>query len=368
MSDELYALVESYSDLGEHRTGTDADAATVAWFADELESRGGQVELHDYTFDRYTASWSVTAGGEALTALPLFYEGEGRITGATPTVGSIDAFAAMMGRPDHDSFVETARKDRTAVAVLATTGTLGGALAVPNRAPKTPHEIPVLLVEGAAKQRITEDPISVDIDAHVEEGRSANVVARFGSGDDTPLIIATPLSGWFSCAGERGTGIAVTLEIAKRLADNTPVLVVGTTGHELLDLGLQRLLGSQTFTPRAVLHVGACIAAMDAPGILSTRRRCTASVGPEAQAPLMSVLDAIDIVPTSVEREDASDPSRWMGEAREWCTLGVPLVSLTGYYPFFHTPKDVPSAATTPGLLTRTADALTEAAVLLSKL
>ena len=57
-----------------------------------------------------------------------------------------------------------------------------------------------------------------------------------------------------------------------------------------------------------------------------------------------------------------------MGEAQEWCTLGVPLVSLTGYYPFFHTPKDVPAVATTPGLLTRTADALTEAAVLLSKL
>jgi hypothetical protein len=367
MSDELYALVESYSDLGEHRTGTEVDAATVAWFAGELEKRGGQVELHDYTFDRYNASWSVTANGVEIPSLPLFYEGAGRVAGATPTVGSIDAFAAIMGRPDHDPFVETARKDGTGVALLATTGTLGGALAVPNRAPKKPHEVPVLLVEGAAKQRITEDQISVDIDAYVEEGRSANVLARFGGDDDDPLIVATPLSGWFKCAGERGTGIAVTLEIAKRLADRSPVLVVGTTGHELIDLGLQRLLGSQTFTPRAVLHVGACIAAMDAPGILSARRRCTASVGPESQAALVSALDAIDLVPTSVPREDATDPSRWMGEAQEWCTLGAPLVSVTGYYPFFHTPQDVPSAATTPGLLTRTADALTEAAVLLSK-
>ncbi len=367
MSDELYALVESYSELGEHRTGTDVDAATVAWFAGELEHRGGQVEAHDYTFDRYAASWSVTAGGETLDALPLFYEGAGSLTGATPTIGSIDAFAAMMGRLDHEAFVETARKDGTGVAVLATTGTLEGALAVPNRAPKKPHEIPVLLVEGAAKQRIIEDTISVDIDAHIEQGRSANVVARFGSGD-APLIIATPLSGWFSCAGERGTGIAVTLEIAKRLADSIPVLVVGTTGHELVDLGLQRLLGSQTFTPRAVLHVGACIAAMDAPGILSTRRRCTASVGSESNQALTSVLDAIDVVPKSVPRKESADPSHWMGEAQEWCTLGMPLVSVTGYYPFFHTPKDLPSAATTPGLLTRTADALTEAAALLSKL
>ena len=237
----------------------------------------------------------------------------GASTAATPTVGSIDAFAAMMGRPDHESFVETARKDGTGVAVLATTGTLEGALAVPNRAPKKPHEIPVLLVEGAANKRITEDPISVDIDAHIEEGRSANVVARFGDGD-SPLIIATPLSGWFNCAGERGTGIAVTLEIAKRLADSTPVLVVGTTGHELVDLGLQRLLGSRDFTPRAVLHVGACIAAMDAPGVLSMMRRCTTSVGSESTPALTSVLDAIDVVPKSVPRKDR--PIRATGWAK----------------------------------------------------
>jgi hypothetical protein len=91
-------------------------------------------------------------------------------------------------------------------------------------------------------------------------------------------------------------------------------------------------------------------------------------VGTGSQAALIRTLDAIDIIPTSIPREEARDPSRWMGEAQEWCTLGVPLVSLTGYYPFFHTPKDLPAAATTPGLLARTADALTEVAVLLSKL
>jgi hypothetical protein len=223
-------------------------------------------------------------------------------------------------------------------------------------------------VEGAAKQRITESPIFVDIDAHIEEGRSANVVARFGSGDDTPLIIATPLSGWFNCAGERGTGIAVVLEIASRLSGEIPIVVVGTTGHELVDLGLKRLLHDRTFTPRAVLHVGASIAAMDAPGILSTQRRCVSSVPADVERRLTAALDAIDVVPMHVAEADASDPGRWYGEAQEWSSVGVPLVSLTGYFPLFHTPGDVPSAATTPGLLSRAADALTETASLLSKL
>ncbi len=367
MSDELYSLVEAYSGLGEHRTGTDVDARTIAWFAGELERRGGRVELHNYTFDRYDASWSVTVGAEPLTALPLFYEGVGRLAGATPTVGTIDAFGAMLGQPVHEPFVETARREGTGVAVVATVGTLGGALAVPNREPRVPHEIPVLLVEGAAGQRLTGKEVRVDVEAGVVEGRSSNVLARFGDGPN-PLILATPLSGWFTCAGERGTGIAVTLELASRLADRFPVLVVGTTGHELVDFGLQRLLGDRTLDPLAVLHIGACIAAMDAPGILSTRRRCTASVPSDVERRLITALDAIDVVPISVSRDEAGDPQRWPGEAREWSTLGVPLVSLTGYFPLFHTPADVPSAATTPGLLTRAADALTEAALVLSKL
>jgi hypothetical protein len=113
------------------------------------------------------------------------------------------------------------------------------------------------------------------------------------------LILSTPASGWFSCGGERGPGIALLLMLARRLPDliarlrrdegmrrrlrldvrsvgsvgsvgsvrSVEVLLLATTLHELGHQGAQRglvLAQEQGFAPNttsAWLALGASIAA-----------------------------------------------------------------------------------------------------------
>jgi hypothetical protein len=56
-----------------------------------------------------------------------------------------------------------------------------------------------------------------------------------------------------------------------------------------------------------------------------------------------------------------------MGEARAWCALGRPLLSIAGRFSLFHTPEDVPERATAPALLERVAHAVLEAARLVAR-
>src|SRR3989442_328146 len=75
--EHLYQLVQAYSALGEHRTGTPVDQATIAWFATELGTRGARVDTVPYRFERYAAHCRLTADAAAVDALPLYYEAVG---------------------------------------------------------------------------------------------------------------------------------------------------------------------------------------------------------------------------------------------------------------------------------------------------
>lgn len=352
----LFSLVEAYASLGDHRTGTDPDAATLDWFAGELEARGAAVTRHPFTFDRYDGEWEVTAGGEPVASLPLFYEGVGSVDTADPQIAEAEAFSVLVNVPSHLEHAAAAASAGRGVVLLATTGAAGERLMVPNRVPKTPDGMPVVLVEGRALEALRTGPVRVRLEARITEGRSANVVGRFGEGP-APIIIGTPLSGWFACAGERGTGIAVTLDVAAALAEHNPVVVVGTSGHELGDLGLHRLLDQDVVpaAPAAVVHVGASVAAEEAPGRLSTSRLATIAVDTARQPGVLDALAGLELQPTILEATDAASPDRWVGEAREWSSLRRPLVSVTGFFPLMHTPDDSADAATSPETLERAA-------------
>ena len=111
------------------------------------------------------------------------------------------------------------------------------------------------------------------------------MVGYLGEGDfSRPVVVTTPLSGWFHCAGERGTGIAIALELAEGLARSYPVMVVGATGHELDYLGAKRYLEGISIRPAAVIHLGASVAA-GTPGVVGllvlspTRHAITSTIG-----------------------------------------------------------------------------------------
>lgn len=352
---ELFAIVEQYAALDHHRTGSENDARTLDWIERQLRDRGAAVERWPWTFDRYDASWRVTLDGDEIPAIPVWYQGVGSFAAARPHVSELDAGGGMPVVREAVARIAAEADNAGAPLALAAVQGWGGRLWQVNHAPEQPRGLPVLFVPGACAERLLAGEARVDFSAAIVPGASANVLARFGAGD-RPLVIGTPLSGWFSCAGERGTGIALALELAREAAALCPVLFLTTSGHELEDLGLQLWLRQARISPRAIVHIGASVAAGEADGVtpprtLAVRRQAVTSLQGAAFDQVAEAVRPIGLAPRAVPTDEARDPTRWIGEARQWCARGAPLLSFAGGFPLFHTPEDRAAVATTPALL-----------------
>jgi hypothetical protein len=324
----LYDLVCEYAGLGDHRTGTATDAATLEWFADACHRAGATTRLQPWEFPRYDASWQVRANGVEVSSIPLFYSGIGDVRATVP-LQRVDA-TGLMPVGGHTA-------DRHPAVAMATDGREGRLVAF-NSAPTLAAGVPTICVAGS----VDSEQVDVELSARIVAGRSANVIASFGAGTRR-LLVSTPLSGWFACAGERGTGIAVALDVCRQLAeDGVAVTLVGTSGHELDGIGVKHFLAHESPSADAVLHIGASVAVHRPAGGVD-RQYARSSVA-------MSAFEGADCDFTQVT--DARSPSSWFGEATHWCRIGLPLLSVAGTFPLFHTPDDVPEAATSPELLT----------------
>jgi hypothetical protein len=87
-----------------------------------------------------------------------------------------------------------------------------------------------------------------------------------------PLVIMTPRSGWWTCASERGGGIACWLELMLCMRDTKPardVRFVASSGHELGYRGIEVYAERHPDLirrSRAWIHLGANIGAAQQPG------------------------------------------------------------------------------------------------------
>ena len=94
------------------------------------------------------------------------------------------------------------------------------------------------------------------------------MIARLDRGRRT-IMVTTPSSGWFHCAGERGPGIALWLALARWAAQRKSAVsyqFVASSGHELDGVGLREFMRREP--PRQAdllcwLHLGAGIATYD---------------------------------------------------------------------------------------------------------
>ena len=309
----LHRLVEEYAGLGpHHRTGTSSDEATRRWFTDLLAEAGCAIEEESYEFERYDAGGRVTVDGNEIESIPLWHRGEGS--------GAADpAWTARLppgaGRPE----------ERLDALLPKVTGIVGVVQVSPmpdhvfgfNRPAGRGTGAPVLITaafQGNPK---------AEIQAKYVPGRSANVLAR-KPGAGPPLVIATLLTSWFKAAGERGTSIAAAIGLAERLPG--PLLVVGTTGHELQHIGLSHFIEHHggDLEPRAVLHLGANV------GALGNSR--------------VSFTNCEGVVVRGIPL--TTFPPVWLGESSEWAKLGHPLLSFRGGHPSFRTNADVPGTST----------------------
>jgi hypothetical protein len=284
----------------------------------------------------------------------VFHEFTGEVHTTRPAVLRLDplfgGFPGVLETP----VAEIRATD--ADALIVATEHPNGSLVAVNRVPGAGSGFPTVLVAGRDHQRLVDAEVELRLAARVVEGRSATVVAHNGV-DGPPLVVTTPLTGWFRCAGERGTGIAVLFDLVARLADRA-VTVVATTGHELDYMGARRWLPGANLDPIAVVHVGASIGVeettLDGSRILASARRAMTNLDAGQAAPMAAALDPANLALT---------PSceSWIGEAEVFRTLGVPLLSISGAGVDFHTPEDLPDRVTSPHSMRTAADAVFDA-------
>jgi hypothetical protein len=152
-----------------------------------------------------------------------------------------------------------------------------------------------------------------------------------------PIVLLTPRSGWWECAGERGGGLAIWLEVARKareLALERDLILLATTGHELGFLGIKRYFDADPELARRALawiHLGANIGAAGSQlfvrasesGLLALVQDMAPEFRAISPPPLFATAD------------------RPVGEAGEVFAHGGRFVSLVGAgFPLFHSTLD----------------------------
>ncbi len=353
--EQLFEIVRDYAAMGAHRTGTDVDLRTAAWTAQHLADRGLDVEPVPVPYQQWVASGEVELDGQPLEHLPVFHEWTGALETNNVYRAQTDAGHGGHANALTDAIAK-AEAGGAEAAVLATEHVNGSLVAV-NRVLGEHSGFPTILVAGRDGDRLmSATDVTVRYSAKLVDGHTTNVIATTRGARDSgqpPLMLTTPLTGWFGCAGERATGIAVLFALVERFADRD-LLIVATGGHELTWFGAQRWVDEldPADRPSAIVHVGASVGVVD-PGtsdLIATRLALT-SLDDSAAEP---VTDAL--VPIGLNL--ATGCERWIGEGESWSQAGVPLLSFSGAGVDFHTPEDTSERATTPDALSRAATAI----------
>ena len=180
-----------------------------------------------------------------------------------------------------------------------------------------------------------------------------------------PLIVMTPRSGWWTCASERGGGIAVWLEMIRGMAAApTPkrtTVFLASTGHELGHYGLQEFLRTRTRLiagAGAWIHLGANFGA--AVGAGSRLQASTA----ELQA---LALEALEDAGTTPDRLHPVG-TRPAGEADSIHDGGGDYISILGANGLFHHPHDRWPAAVDVDRIARSAQAFIDIGLTLANM
>ncbi|MGI0117911.1 hypothetical protein [Zooshikella sp. RANM57] len=369
----LYELVKNYSDMGIHRVGTKVDKETINWFDEKLKALGAETELQTFEFQRFEGKSKVLLNGKEIPSLPLYYEAIGEITTQTPHVVQVPVLKGDSTNPILEDAILSAKAVGSELLIVAVDNKVNQ-IASPNRAPELGSGLPVALVQKEYYQPLKAaqgSTLKVHYNARMHACSSENIVGYFGKKghNQKPILLATPLSGWFNCAAERATGIAVAFSLAQRLSKEYPVMVVGSPGHEILNyIGVEAFAKQNDIDPEIIIHLGANVAlgvkdpksgefklapgVNDASEIVDSGRSLYVRMN-EDKFDLMKPALATADLPAVL------NPSAWNGEAGIWSKeSNAPLLSFVGTGPLFHTPMDVPENVTSQQILAQIDNAI----------
>ena len=365
--------IRHFESLGIHRTGGPADDQTSKWLVDELAAAGVGSQIERFHFPRveYRGA-SITVAGERIEGVPLYDAGFTDYGGIdcelcedtdTDIFGKIViATSAERGLP---GWTDGAISDRIeelanqgAVGLVIPHGDRDGQIVLRNaHRIDHPHVLPVLQIAPRDSRSLKSAIVIggegvLEVDGERLRSNATNLVATIEGSDSqaTPIGIVTPKSGWYTCAAERGGGIAIFLALAESLAAlRTPtrtIHLLASSGHELDFAGIRayaRVHRDHITGAAAWLHLGASIGAREVP-------RAATATSDDA----LHQLTEAAVAAADVERTDVRDPGPARGgEALIISELNTRYVSFLGGHAYFHSPGDTVDQAFDAELVAR---------------
>jgi hypothetical protein len=283
--------LERYAAFGPKASGGPGDQASGAWLEGELGRMGYACqhqpfdapffEVRQATLTCGEARASVTpqaivtpTGPQGLTAPLKLASDHGSLSGAIALVVLPYSRWIALAEPAVARPLADAVDRGAAGVVLITTGPTGEAIALNVSARRPPVGKPVAVLAPKDARPFLDAAAGGKMGTLILDGEGGqrpayNLIARLDRRAEKTLVVSTPRSGWFGCAAERGSGLAVWLWLAGWLARagrEMNVQLVATSGHEYAFLGGELYLAEAAPKPEATtlwVHIGASAAARD---------------------------------------------------------------------------------------------------------
>jgi hypothetical protein len=365
-AEHVARIVAAYESQGTHRTGTDVDRLSAEWLAAEVRDAGLTPALEPFPLSRVDPiATAFTVRGRHIPGVPLFdaaFTSAAGIEGRFGPIGGDAELALAESAPNAaaaGALGDARRMSRHKAIVCVTRGGRPGLCPSNADAFLKPFGPPVLQVsseEGGFLEESARQGATVHLVAHVERKlvEALNVTARLAGADGSlpPLVVMTPRSGWWTCASERGGGIACWLELMRELKTGPlarEIVFVASSGHELGHLGINAFVDRHPgIVSRSAgwMHFGANIGAAQDPGN---------TVQASDDAFEKQLADEMTTAGLAVTRRvpRGTVPG---GEAEVVHRGGGRYVSVIGRNALFHNPADRGPAAIDPKVISSFAD------------
>jgi hypothetical protein len=287
--------LERYIAFGEKRSGGAGDNACGVWMEQALAELGFETQRQTFSAPVFEPEactlscngavanlWAqpivVPTPQQGLTAPLVRVDSHGQashpLSGAIALVDLAHARWSSMFWPGVAAPVRAAFEGGARACVIITNGPTDKIIALNTDGREPLYDAPMALLapedaapflaaaHGGSSARLMLAGVSARRPAF-------NLMGRLDRGMGRWLVVSTPRSGWFTCAGERGGGVAAFLHMARWATANAPghdLLFVCNSGHEYQYLGAEELLREHAPPPEQTafwLHLGANFAARD---------------------------------------------------------------------------------------------------------
>jgi hypothetical protein len=291
----IAADLDRYIGFGNKQAGGPGDTACGAWLAGELERAGYAVQRQDVATPFFTPDRAELVCGAAKApvwpqpiVIPTGAAGvSGRLVYVDPrghAHGPLAGAVALVDLPASRWSTALAKPVREPVAaafaagakavVVVTNGPTGKVIALnaDGRKPMFAGPVALLAPDDAAPfadAAARGESATLFVTGTGGHRPAFNLVGRIDRGAGRWLAVSTPRSGWTSCAGERGGGVAVWLALARwasRAVQGHDLAFICNSGHEYEYLGAAEAMKAIAPAPaktRFWLHLGANVAAQD---------------------------------------------------------------------------------------------------------